>query len=89
MLRYLLVVLACLGLLFASVQPAVAQCPMCKSNLESARKSETRAVGTGLNAAILMLMITPYVLVAGAGFMWYRARRRKRVAEIYTNTRLN
>jgi len=59
-----------------------AQCPMCKTALTSGRKTGKqkyeRQVGDGINAGILFLMSVPYVLVAGAGFAFYKSNIKKK-----------
>ena len=58
-----------------------AQCPMCKSALESNRDGEVATkpkVGNGINKAILFLMSMPYVLVGGAGVAYYYKRKNKK-----------
>ncbi|MFN7640827.1 MAG: hypothetical protein ACK51A_09685 [Sphingobacteriia bacterium] len=64
----------------AGPAPVLAQCPMCKSNVESAQREEQKAVGKGLNVGILFLMTTPYLLVGTLAFVWMRRRRSKPVA---------
>lgn len=54
---------------------------MCKNNVEQARKNNDQTVGNGLNAGILFLMTTPYLLVGTLGVMWYRRYRRKQQME--------
>lgn len=58
------------------------QCPMCKTALTSARKEGVnkydRQVGNGINKGILFLMSVPYVLVAGAGFAFYKSNQKKK-----------
>lgn len=58
-----------------------AQCPMCKTALTSGRaegkKRYERQVGDGINKGILFLMSVPYVLVAGAGFAFYKHNTNK------------
>jgi hypothetical protein len=53
---------------------AIAQCPMCRMSLESNLKNGGTA-GQGMNAGILMLLSTPYLLVGGIAFVWYRNRK--------------
>lgn len=63
------------------VTAAFAQCPMCKASLTSGRKSKNkfeRNVGDGINSGILFLMSVPYVLVAGAGFAFYKTALKKK-----------
>ncbi|MBO6517328.1 MAG: hypothetical protein JJ975_12335 [Bacteroidia bacterium] len=54
----------------------MAQCPMCRSAVESAMQNEGNTVGLGLNKGILYLLATPYVLVASVGVAWYRKNRK-------------
>ncbi len=53
---------------------AVAQCPMCRMSLESNLKNGGTA-GQGMNAGILLLLATPYLLVGGIAFVWYRNKK--------------
>lgn len=58
--------------------PAVfAQCPMCKSSVESSLENPDATVGRGLNNGILYLLAAPYLLVGAVGFMWYKKYRKK------------
>lgn len=61
---------------------AYSQCPMCKTALTSSRKEGVnkydRQVGNGINKGILFLMSVPYVLVAGAGFAFYKSNQKKK-----------
>jgi hypothetical protein len=53
---------------------AIAQCPMCRMSLESNLKNGGTA-GQGMNAGILMLLSTPYLLVGGIAYVWFRNRK--------------
>lgn len=65
-----------LAALFFFAAPAVdAQCPMCRMAVESNLKGGGSA-GKGLNAGILYMLATPYVLVGGLAFVWWRNRRK-------------
>ena len=65
-----------LAALFLFAAPALdAQCPMCRMAVESNLKGGGSA-GKGLNAGILYMLATPYVLVGGLAFVWWRNRRR-------------
>ena len=66
--------------LIASID-ALAQCPMCRMSLESNLKNGGTA-GQGMNAGILLLLATPYLLVGGIAFVWYRNKKSQ------TNTEL-
>lgn len=54
-----------------------AQCPMCKISAESNLKNGGKA-GRGLNAGILYMFATPYLLVGGLAFVWWRYNRRRK-----------
>jgi hypothetical protein len=58
-----------------------AQCPMCRMSLESNLKNGGTA-GKGINAGILMLLTTPYLLVGGIAYVWYRNRKNQDQAEL-------
>lgn len=57
-----------------------AQCPMCKTALKSNRENSggKATVGNGINKGILFLLSMPYVMVAAAGFAWYRGNQKKK-----------
>ena len=56
---------------------AYAQCPMCKASAEASIK-EGDTYAKGLNAGILYLFATPYILVASVGLLWwYKVRQNK------------
>ncbi|MFT6849880.1 MAG: hypothetical protein ACJATA_000685 [Sphingobacteriales bacterium] len=54
-----------------------AQCPMCKSAVESSMSDPDNNVGMGLNTGILYLLATPYLLVGAVGFMWWKKLKKK------------
>lgn len=54
-----------------------AQCPMCKTSLEEARKNGTQ-VGNSLNAGILYLLALPYSIASVFGIIWWRNTRAKK-----------
>ena len=61
-------------LLFFSTELA-AQCPMCKMSAESNMKGGG-TFGNGLNAGIIYMLATPYLLVGTIGFIWWRNRKK-------------
>ena len=74
--------LAILGLIFIAgsyTVPVLAQCPMCKTALNSnLEKGGKRKVGLGINKGILFLLAMPYFLVGTAGLVWYKNARNKK-----------
>lgn len=66
MKKFLIITLFCIGFCFA----ADAQCPMCKTAVESGmEKGHTK--GRGLNNGIMYLLATPYLAAATVGGIWY------------------
>lgn len=57
-----------------------AQCPMCKIAAESNLKNGGTA-GKGLNAGILYMLATPYLIVGAIGYVWWRNRRKENEKE--------
>lgn len=53
----------------------LAQCPMCKMAAESNLKNGGTA-GKGLNAGILYMLLTPYLLVGGLAFWWIKNKKK-------------
>jgi hypothetical protein len=60
-------------MLIANIE-AIAQCPMCRMSLESNLKNGGTA-GSGMNAGILFLLSTPYLLVGGIAYVWFRNKK--------------
>ena len=69
-----LVVFVIVMFLFLNID-LVAQCPMCKMAAESNLKNGGSA-GKGLNAGILYMLITPYILVGGLAFWWFKNKKK-------------
>lgn len=63
--------------LATATQVAVAQCPMCKISAET-NLNNGGSAGQGLNKGILYLFATPYLIIGGIGYLWYRNRRKQR-----------
>lgn len=59
----------------------LAQCPMCKAAAESNLK-EGGTHGLGLNAGIIYLFCTPYILVAVIGGLWWWNNRKMQEGEL-------
>lgn len=59
-----------------------AQCPMCKASVESSQRFGTKSVGMGLNAGILLLLGSVYVIVITVGVLWYRNYKRSLPADV-------
>ena len=65
-------------LILFAVSPAEAQCAMCRAVLESEEKG---AAAKGINNGIVYLMIFPYLLIGGIGYVIYRMRQKARLED--------
>ena len=63
-------------LLFSYTLTTKAQCAMCRAVIES---DESGVVAEGINNGILYLMVFPYILVGGIGYIIYRSRKKRKV----------
>jgi len=61
--------------LLMCVDATFAQCPMCKAAADANWK-EGGKHGAGLNAGILYLFITPYLIVMTVGLLWWWNNRK-------------
>jgi len=57
-----------------------AQCPMCKMSAEKNLDGGGTA-GKGLNAGVLYMLMTPYILVGTIGYIWWRNKRKEEEVE--------
>lgn len=67
-------------LILGSAIDLFAQCPMCKTSLEEARKNGTQ-VGNSLNAGILYLLALPYSIATVFGLVWWKKTKKKKSAQ--------
>jgi hypothetical protein len=77
-----------LAIMAGSVQPVKAQCAQCAATVETNSKNGGDAA-KGLNNGILFLLGAPYLVVAAAGFIWYKKYRRKNVDINMRNEKLH
>lgn len=62
-------------LMVIATYDTLAQCPMCRISLESNLKNGGQT-GSGINAGIMYLMATPYLMVGGIAFVWWKNRKK-------------
>lgn len=58
---------------------ANAQCAMCQATAETSRGAGS-SVADGINKGVMYLFFTPYLIIGGIGFIWWRARRKAQQA---------
>lgn len=56
----------------------MAQCAMCKSNLEMARQNGGTNVGNTINDGILYLLALPYIIAAAFAYVYYKKYKEKK-----------
>ena len=59
---------------------ASAQCALCKATVETSLQ-EGNTSAAGLNVGILYLLIMPYALIGGLGYLWYSNNKKKKLLE--------
>ena len=78
-LKYLSLVIGMFWLINLSNPTTLeAQCPMCRMSAESNLK-DGGSQGRGLNAGILYMLATPYLIVGILGYVWWKNRQKEKV----------
>jgi len=75
-LKYIALLALAFTINMTTVNDVQAQCPMCKMSAEQNLKDGGTA-GKGLNAGIIYMFMTPYIIVGTIGFIWYRNRKKE------------
>ena len=66
------------SLLILWIKKAESQCSMCRTNIEThITEHNTTEVGENLNAGILYLLSTPYILIGIVAYLWYKRAKRE------------
>lgn len=76
-MKKLILLLAMSLLTLGGLSPALAQCVMCKSQVEAARAEKDDYDVSGLNKGILYMAAVPYLMMGAVGFFWYRRTHPK------------
>lgn len=76
-MKIILIVLVCL----AYVQPTWAQCSACRATVES-QIQNGEMTADGINKGILYLMVVPYLLMMGVGYILYRNYKKKTTSSL-------
>jgi len=77
--KYWIISMILLLLFLVTVEPAHAQCSMCKVTAESSIEDGKTSIALGLNTGILYLASFPYLLIGILIFLWYRRHKRKQL----------
>lgn len=73
-------------LIAGSTMLSWAQCAMCRASVENNISEGSTGLSAGLNTGILYLFVTPYLMVAFIGFLWYWKSKNKHARTVPTNS---
>lgn len=76
-------------LLTANCQLALAQCAMCRANVESTFSNGRYVNGSGLNTGILYMLSMPYLIAMVVAYLWWRNSKRERERRLAVSKRVN
>jgi len=72
LLKGFLTVLLIAGMSVASM----AQCAMCRTQLENNVSNGTPGIAAGINTGILYLLSMPYLSILVIGYFWYKSSKK-------------
>lgn len=55
---------------------SVAQCAMCRTQLENNVSNGDPGIAAGINTGILYLLVMPYLSILVIGYFWYKSSRK-------------
>ncbi len=74
-IRLLIVLGVVLGSLLTGYE-TMAQCAMCRTQLENNVSNGDAGIAAGINTGILYLLIMPYLCIMVIGYFWYKNSRK-------------
>lgn len=60
----------------ASITTVMAQCAMCRTQLENNVSNGDPGIAAGINTGILYLLIMPYLSILVIGYFWYKNSKK-------------
>jgi hypothetical protein len=54
----------------------IAQCAMCRTQLENNVSNGSPGIAAGINTGILYLLVMPYLAIMILGYFWYKSSRK-------------
>jgi hypothetical protein len=64
------------GMFFLSSESILAQCAMCRTQLENNVSNGSPGIAAGINVGILYLLVMPYLAILVLGFFWYKSSKK-------------
>lgn len=71
-----------------SLSMSLAQCAMCRMTVESTVSNGRSQIASNLNFAILYLLVTPYLIVAVVGYLWWKSSKKNMSPQTILRQRL-
>ncbi|MBB6001760.1 hypothetical protein [Arcicella rosea] len=71
-----------------SMSVSLAQCAMCRMTVESTVSNGRSQIASNLNFAILYLLVTPYLIVAVVGYLWWKSSKKNMSPQTILRQRL-
>lgn len=62
--------------LLISSEQVLAQCAMCRTQLENNVSNGNPGIAAGINTGILYLLVMPYIAIITLGYFWYKSSRK-------------
>lgn len=62
----------------------MAQCAMCRTQLENNVSNGEVGIAAGINTGILYLLVMPYLCIMTLGYFWYKSSRKNAGAKSVT-----
>lgn len=79
-------VVAFLFFFLVSVSSLLAQCAMCRTQLENNVSNGNPGLAAGLNTGILYLLSVPYLAIMVLGYFWYKSSKKNESSQLATGT---
>lgn len=65
-----------MGILILQGESVMAQCAMCRTQLENNVSNGSPGIAAGINTGILYLLVMPYIAIMVLGYFWYKSSKR-------------
>lgn len=72
----LLVGVGLMGILLLNSVEVIAQCAMCRTQLENNVSNGDPGIAAGINTGILYLLVMPYLSILIVGYFWYKNSKK-------------
>lgn len=85
-MKWIYKILAIFFVFASSGSEVFAQCAMCRATLENNISNGNAGIAAGINAGILYLFFTPYILAGVIAYFWYKSSKANARKELLRRT---